>query len=119
MKLGYNLYLQTSSYDDTEGQYVEILYKFNPKTTSIEEVSRSAVSTAVVRMNGRNIIVEADGQDVDEAVLFDMGGRKMASSGRHSAGNITLNASQTSAGVYTVALKKRGRMVGAQKIMLK
>ena len=74
---------------------------------------------ANIRINGRSIMVEADTKGVDEVELIDMGGRKMASSDRKGVGNLTINASSAAEGVYSIALKKRGRLVGAQKIILK
>ena len=97
----------------------DILYKYDPKSMDIKEISRSEAKMANVRINGRSIMVEADAKDVDEVELIDMGGRKMASSDRKGVGNLTINASSAADGVYSVALKKRGRLVGAQKIILK
>lgn len=111
-KIGGNIYL--SFYD---GDYV--FYKYDRQSTEIKEVTRSEAKRANVRVNGRSITVEADGKDVDEVELFDMGGRKMASSARKGAGHLNLNAGNAADGVYSVALKKRGRLVGAQKIVLK
>lgn len=116
-KIGGNIYLSLYFYDeDGDG---EILYKYDPKSTNIKEVSRSEAKKANIRINGRSIMVEADAKDVDEVELIDMGGRKMASSNRKGVGNLTINASSAADGVYSVALKKRGRFVGAQKIILK
>lgn len=116
-KIGGNIYLSLYFWDeDGDG---EILYKYDPKSTDIKEVSRSEAKKANIRINGRSIMVEADAKDVDEIELIDMGGRKMASSNRKGVGNLTINASSAADGVYSVALKKRGRFVGAQKIILK
>lgn len=113
-KIGGNTYLVLSFGD---GYYV--LYKYDPKSTDIKEVSRYEPQMANICVNGRSIMVEADAKDVDEVDLIDMGGRKMASSDRKGVGNLTINASSAADGVYSVALKKRGRLVGAQKIILK
>ena len=112
-KIGGNTYLALS------GDGCNILYKYDPKSTDIKEVSRSEAKMVNIRINGRSIMVEADAKDVDEVELIDMGGRKMASSDRKGVGNLTINASSAADGVYSVALKKRGRLVGAQKIILK
>ena len=112
-KIGGNTYLYLW------GDSCDILYKYDPKSTDIKEVSRSEAKMANIRINGRSIMVEADATDVDEVELIDMGGRKMASSDRKGVGNLTINASSAADGVYSVALKKRGRLVGAQKIILK
>ena len=113
-KIGGNIYLYL--WGDGDGD--NILYKYDPKSTDIKEVSRSEAKMANIRINGRSIMVEADAKDVDEVELIDMGGRKMASSDRKGVGNLTINASSAADGVYSVALKKRGRLVGAQKIIL-
>lgn len=113
-KIGGNTYLVLLFGD---GYYV--LYKYDPKSTDIKEVSRYEPQMANICINGRSIMVEADAKDVDEVDLIDMGGRKMASSDRKGVGNLTINASSAADGVYSVALKKRGRLVGAQKIILK
>ena len=112
-KIGGNTYLALY------GDGCNILYKYDPKSTDIKEVSRSEAKMVNIRINGRSIMVEADAKDVDEVELIDMGGRKMASSDRKGVGNLTINASSAADGVYSVALKKRGRLVGAQKIILK
>ena len=112
-KIGGNIYLALY------GDGCDILYKYDPKTTDIKEVSRSEAKMANIRINGRSIMVEADAKDVDEVELIDMGGRKMASSDRKGVGSLTINASNAAHGIYSVALKKRGRLVGAQKIILK
>ena len=112
-KIGGNTYL--SLYDDG----YDVIYKYDPKSTDIKEVSRYEPQMANICINGRSIMVEADAKDVDEGELIDMGGRKMASSDRKGVGNLTINASSAADGVYSVALKKRGRLVGAQKIILK
>ena len=117
-KIGGNIYLYLW-YQDADYNSDEILYKYDPKSTDIKEVSRSEAKKANIRINGRSIMVEADATDVDEVELIDMGGRKMASSNRKGVGNLTINASSAADGVYSVALKKRGRLVGAQKIILK
>lgn len=113
IKIGGNIYF--AGYSD--GHY--IVYKYDPKSTDIKEVSRSEAKMANIRINGRSIMVEADAKDVDEVELIDMGGRKMASSDRKGVGNLTINTPSAADGVYSVALKKRGRLVGAQKIILK
>ena len=118
-KIGGNIYLYLWYEDADDDYYNEILYKYDPKSTDIKEVSRSEAKKANIRINGRSIMVEADAKDVDEVELIDMGGRKMASSDRKGVGNLTINASSAADGVYSVALKKRGRFVGAQKIILK
>lgn len=112
-KIGGNIYIV--GYSDRH----YIIYKYDPKSTDIKEVSRSEAKMANIRINGRSIMVEADAKDVDEVELIDMGGRKMASSDRKGVGNLTINAPSAADGVYSVALKKRGRLVGAQKIILK
>lgn len=117
-KIGGNIYLYLW-YQDADYNSDEILYKYDPKSTDIKEVSRSEAKKANIRINGRSIMVEVDATDVDEVELIDMGGRKMASSDRKGVGNLTINASSAADGVYSVALKKRGRLVGAQKIILK
>lgn len=117
-KIGGNIYMKCEYYSYSEGSG-DVFYRSDPISTSIKEVSRSATKKAPVKVNGRSITVEADGKEVDEAVLFDMGGRRVATSGRRGAGNITLHAADTTHGVYNVALKKKGRIVGAQKIVLK
>lgn len=117
-KIGGNIYLYIWN-QDADYNYDYILYKYDPKSTDIKEISRSEVKKANIRINGRSIMVEADAKDVDEVELIDMGGRKMASSNRKGVGNLTINASSAADGVYSIALKKRGRFVGAQKIILK
>ena len=117
-KFGGNIYLYIW-YPDADYNYDYILYKYDPKSTGIKEVSRSEAKKANIRINGRSIMVEADAKDVDEVELIDMGGRKMTSSNRKGVGNLTIKASSAADGVYSVALKKRGRFVGAQKIILK
>ena len=116
-KIAGNLYTVHDVRIDDE--WVEVIYKYDPKSTDIKEVGRSKANMATLRVNGRSITVEADGQDVDGAELFDMGGRKLATSGRRGTGNIILKADNAADGVYSVALKRRGRIVGAQKIVLK
>ena len=114
-KIGGNIYLYLSPVN--ENGYA--LYKFDPKSADIKVVSRSDAKMANIRVNGRSILVEADAKDVDEVELFDMGGKKMATSSRKGIDNLTINAASATNGVYSVALKKRGRIVGAQKIVLK
>ena len=98
---------------------VRRIYKYDPATTSIQEVSQSESKTPIVKVNGRNITVEADGQNVDEAVLVDMGGRRVASSSRPGGKNVTIDAANMPGGVYNVAIKNGGKVTGAQKIVLK
>ncbi|MGN1213886.1 MAG: hypothetical protein ACI4TR_03225 [Bacteroidaceae bacterium] len=115
-KIGGNVYLYTGYVGYGEG----VIYKYDPDgITNIAEVARSKAAFANVQVNGRNILVEADDNEVDEVELFDIGGRKLASSQGKNAGNITVDAAGAANGVYSVALKKRGRIVGAQKILLK
>ena len=68
-------------------------------------------------MNGRTIMVDDENQNIDEVVLFDMGGRQMLSA--RGKNRIRINASQMPNGVYSVATKKDGKINGAQKILLK
>ncbi|MDE6721608.1 MAG: T9SS type A sorting domain-containing protein [Bacteroidaceae bacterium] len=110
-KLGGNVYLMSSYHND-------ILYKYDPKTTSIKEVNRTEAKALSVKMRGRNIMVEG-GQKADEAVLVDMGGRIVATSNRKGNESITINAANMPAGVYNVAVKNKGRLATAQKIILK
>ena len=112
-KLGGNIYFQLY-----EGGY-DVLYKYDPKSTGVKEVSRSEAKCATVRVDGRSILVEANANDVNVAEIFDMGGRMIASSVRKGVSSLTINAAGAAEGVYSVALKNRGRIVGAQKILLK
>ncbi|MDE5998636.1 MAG: T9SS type A sorting domain-containing protein [Bacteroidaceae bacterium] len=107
-KLGGNIYFDCHS----------TIYKYTPLSTSIKEVNRSEAKTPFIKMRGRNIIVE-DSQKADEAVLVDMGGRIVATSNRKGNESITINAANMPAGVYNVAVKNKGRLATAQKIILK
>ena len=119
-RIGGNVYLVHCCWNsDEDDEDKEILYRYDPTTTEIKEVSRSEAMAVKIKLYGRNIMVEADGQVVDEADLIDMSGRKLAGSGRTGTGQLTLNAGSATNGVYSVALKKRGRIVGAKKILLK
>lgn len=108
-----NTYLVAS----TRGEL--IYFKYNRTTTSVKEISRSKSNAPIISMNGRRITVGADGNNIDEAVLYDMGGRSIASSRRTNSDNITINAANVAQGVYNVALKNKGRIASAQKIIIK
>ena len=108
-----NTYLVASTSDEL------ICFKYNRTTTSFKEISRSKSNAPIISMNGRRITVGADGNNIDEAVLYDMGGRSIASSRRTNGDNITINAANVAQGVYNVALKNKGRIAGAQKIIIK
>ena len=108
-----NTYLVASTSDEL------ICFKYNRTTTSFKEISRSKSNAPIISMNGRRITVGADGNNIDEAVLYDMGGRSIASSRRTNSDNITINAANVAQGVYNVALKNKGRIAGAQKIIIK
>lgn len=110
-KLGGNVYLKSSYHND-------ILYKYDPKTTSIKEVNRTEAKVLSVKMRGRNIMVEG-GQKADEAVLFDMGGRIVATSNNSGNESITINAANVPTGVYNVAVKNKGKVEATRKIILK
>ena len=68
-------------------------------------------------MDGRNITVE--GNEIDEAILFDMAGRRMAASGKGENGNISINAGNMPQGFYNVALKNKGKITDAKKVIIK
>ncbi len=108
-----NTYLVASTSDEL------ICFKYNRTTTSFKEISRSKSNAPIISMNGRRITVGADGNNIDEAVLYDMGGRSIASSRRTNSDNITINAANVAQGVYNVALKNKGRIASAQKIIIK
>ena len=109
--IGGNIYMMGGSYKGY------ILYKYDPTTTSVKEVLRTNGKSAKISVNGRTIMVEAEDQKVDEAVVYDMGGRPMVSAkGRN---RITLNASQLPEGLYSVATRNNGKTNGAQKIVIK
>ena len=108
-----NTYLVASTSDEL------ICFKYNRTTTSFKEISRSKSNAPIISMNGRRITVGADGNNIDEAVLYDMGGRSIASSRRTNGDNITINAANVAQGVYNVALKNKGRIASAQKIIIK
>lgn len=107
-KLGGNVYF------DANGT----IYKYDPQSTSIKEVSRSEVKAPMVKMRGRNIIVE-DSEKADEAVLVDMGGRIVATSNHKDSEGITIDAANMPTGVYSIAVKSKGRVAAARKIILK
>lgn len=114
-KLGGNIYFHIFDY---VGDY-EVIYKYDPKSTGVKEISRSEAKRATVRVDGRSILVEANANDVNVAELFDMGGRMIASSVKKGVSSLTINAAGAAEGVYSVALKNRGRIVGTQKVVLK
>ncbi|MDE5551336.1 MAG: T9SS type A sorting domain-containing protein [Bacteroidaceae bacterium] len=107
-KLGGNIYFDLR----------HTIYKYDLQSTSIKEVNRSEAKIPSIKMRGRNIIVE-DSQKADEAVLVDMGGRIVATSNHKGNESITINAANMPAGVYNVAVKNKGRLAAAQKIILK
>ena len=109
-----NIYLEVDG-----GNAGYIIYKYDRATSSVKEISRSKSNAPIISMNGRRITVGADGNNIDEAVLYDMGGRSIASSRRTNGDNITINAANVAQGVYNVALKNKGRIAGAQKIIIK
>lgn len=93
------------------------LYKYERTSTSVKEVLRTNGKSARISVNGRSITVDAEDQNVDEAVVYDMGGRPMVSArGRN---RIALNASQLPEGLYSVATRTNGKTNGAQKIVIK
>lgn len=94
-----------------------ILYKYDRINTSVQEVFRSSTKSSNISVNGRTIMVDDENQNIDEVVLFDMGGRQMVSA--RGKNRIRINASQMPNGVYSVATKKDGKINGAQKILLK
>lgn len=94
------------------------IYKYDPLSTSIKEVSHSEAKTPLIKMRGRNIIVE-DSQKADEAVLVDMGGRIVATSNHKDNEGITINAANMPTGVYNIAVKNKGKVAAARKIILK
>lgn len=112
-KLAGNMYIL--NYENNE----DVVYKYDPKLTSIEEVSRSKSKASVVKVNGHSFRVDTDGQNVDEAVLVDMAGRKVASSRSMDGESLTINATNMPKGVYNVALKNKGKVAGAQKIIIR
>lgn len=112
-KFAGNIYILT--YEDGN----DVVYKYDPKLTSIEEVSRSKSKAYVVKVNGHSFRVDTDGQNVDEAVLVDMAGRKVASSRSMDGESLTINATNMPKGVYNVALKNKGKVAGAQKIIIR
>ena len=97
--------------------YPQILYKYDRTNTSVQEVFRSSTKSSNISVNGRTIMVDDENQNIDEVVLFDMGGRQMLSA--RGKNRIRINASQMPNGVYSVATKKDGKINGAQKILLK
>ena len=97
--------------------YPSILYKYDRTNTSVQEVFRSSTKSSNISVNGRTIMVDDENQNIDEVVLFDMGGRQMLSA--RGKNRIRINASQMPNGVYSVATKKDGKINGAQKILLK
>lgn len=107
-KLGGNVYFED------EGT----VYKYDPLSTSVKEVSHSEAKALMIKMRGRNIIVE-DSQKADEAVLVDMGGRIVATSNHKDNEGITINADNMPTGVYSIAVKSKGRVAAARKIILK
>ena len=108
-----NTYLVTSSSDKA------VCIKYDRSTSSIKEVSQFKSNAPLISMDGRKILVGADGKNIDEAVLYDMGGHRIASSRRMSGKNISINAANVAGGVYNVALKNKGKVTGAQKIIIK
>lgn len=98
-------------------EYPQILYKYDRTNTSVQEVFRSSTKSSNISVNGRTIMVDDENQNIDEVVLFDMGGRQMLSA--RGKNRIRINASQMPNGVYSVATKKDGKINGAQKILLK
>ena len=98
-------------------EYPQILYKYDRTNTSVQEVFRSSTKSSNISVNGRTIMVDDENQNIDEVVLFDMGGRQMVSA--RGKNRIRINASQMPNGVYSVATKKDGKINGAQKILLK
>lgn len=112
-KFAGNIYIL--NYENDE----DVVYKYDPQLTSIEEVSRSKSKASVVKVNGHSFRVDTDGQNVDEAVLVDMAGRKVASSRSMDGESLTINATNMPKGVYNVALKNKGKVAGAQKIIIR
>ena len=116
----YTVYISNgNTYLKVHGDAVNTIYKYDRATSSVKEISRSKSNAPIISMNGRRITVGADGNNIDEAVLYDMGGRSIASSRRTNSDNITINAANVAQGVYNVALKNKGRIAGAQKIIIK
>lgn len=100
-----------------DGHYGEIFYKYDRTTTSVKKIAQSTGKSARIAVDGRTITVDADGGDVDEAILYNMTGSKVASA--RGGKSLTINADGMPGGVYNVATKNGGRITGAQKIVLK
>lgn len=115
-KVGGLYFIRTETETD-DGHYGEIFYKYDRTTTSVKKIAQSTGKSARIAVDGRTITVDADGSDVDEAVLYNMTGSKVASA--RGGKNLTINADGMPGGVYNVATKNGGRITGAQKIVLK
>lgn len=118
-RIGGNVYIKTNNYNDNDGYYDDVLYRYDPNDTQVKEINRTESKAARIAMNGRTITIDTGGQKVDEAVLFNMSGQKVSSGNAHSNGSITLDTAGMRSGVYSVSVKSQGRTVGSQKIMLK
>lgn len=112
-----NIYICLEGY--RHGYRNRIIYKYDPHSASIKEVSRTKAKEAKVEVNGRTITIDAIDQKADEAVLFNMSGCKVASARRGTGDNITINANNVPKGIYNVATSSNGRIAGVQKIILK
>lgn len=100
-----------------DGHYGTILYKYDRITTSLQEVARFEGKSARISVDGRTITVDAADNGIDEAELYNMAGSRVASA--RGGESLTINADGMPGGVYNVATKNRGRITGAQKIVLK
>lgn len=110
-------YFIYSEIETDDGNWGRFFYKYDRTTTSVKKIAQSTGKSARIAVDGRTITVDADGGDVDEAVLYNMTGSKVASA--RGGKSLTINADGMPGGVYNVATKNGGRITGAQKIVLK
>ncbi|MDY5772509.1 MAG: T9SS type A sorting domain-containing protein, partial [Bacteroidaceae bacterium] len=95
------------------------LYKLDSKTSSIKEVKQFNAKAFSVGVNNRSITVDTGDQKADEAILFDMQGRKVAVSSNQNSNRLSINAGNVPQGIYNVTVKNQGKMERAQKVRIK
>lgn len=95
------------------------LYKLDSKISSIKEVKQFNAKAFSVGVNNRSITVDTGDQKADEAILFDMQGRKVAVSSNQNSNRLSINAGNVPQGIYNVTVKNQGKMERAQKVRIK
>ena len=95
------------------------LYKYDRKTSSIKEVKQFQGKAFSVGINNRSITVNTGDQKVDEAILYDMQGRKVAVSSNQNSNQLSINTENVPRGIYNVTVKNQDKIERAQKVRIK